>query len=182
MGVHPQFNKTYDSSCDSPLDEDEAQSRPFLSEDLEGAIKLQDRVDDGYCPSAARGDKTTPIPKAQLAVLCAVRLVDPIMFTQIFPYVNEMMDHLHLTDDPSKVGLFSGMVVSTPSLLPRTLRVFAQRMRTHRRAASPSRNCSRSTTGHVCLVRARVSPPLRSANVRRCADTSPLQTRSGASP
>lgn len=54
----------------------------------------------------------TPIPKAQLAVLCAVRLVDPISFTQIFPYVNEMMEHLHLTNDPNKIGFYSGVVVS----------------------------------------------------------------------
>ena len=56
-------------------------------------------------------EKTTPLPKAQLATLCAVRLVDPIAFTQIFPYVNEMMDHLHLTEDPSKIGFYSGLVV-----------------------------------------------------------------------
>ena len=56
--------------------------------------------------------KPTPLPKAQLATLCVVRLVDPIVFTQIFPYVNEMMDHLHLTDDPSKIGFYSGLVVS----------------------------------------------------------------------
>ena len=56
-------------------------------------------------------EKATPLPKAQLATLCAVRLVDPIAFTQIFPYVNEMMDHLHLTEDPSKIGFYSGLVV-----------------------------------------------------------------------
>lgn len=56
--------------------------------------------------------KQTPLPKAQLATLCAVRLVDPIAFTQIFPYVNEMMEHLHLTEDHSKIGFYSGLVVS----------------------------------------------------------------------
>ena len=60
----------------------------------------------------ARSDRTTPIPKAQLATLCAVRLVDPIAFTQIFPYVNEMMERLHLTQDHSKIGFYSGLVVS----------------------------------------------------------------------
>ncbi|KAI0664917.1 MFS general substrate transporter [Cubamyces menziesii] len=58
----------------------------------------------------ARSDRTTPIPKAQLATLCAVRLVDPIAFTQIFPYVNEMMERLHLTQDHSKIGFYSGLV------------------------------------------------------------------------
>jgi len=55
----------------------------------------------------------TPLPKAQLASLCAVRLVDPIAFTQIFPYVNEMLASLHVTDDPSRIGFYSGLVEST---------------------------------------------------------------------
>ncbi|KAI0781048.1 MFS general substrate transporter [Trametes elegans] len=64
---------------------------------------------------SARDDslRPTPLRKAELATLCAVRLVDPIAFTQIFPYVNEMMDHLHLTDDPSKIGFYSGLVESS---------------------------------------------------------------------
>ena len=88
------------------------ESRPFLNEDLEDAIKLEHRNEDGGMATRRHG--VTPLPKAQLATLCAVRLVDPIMFTQIFPYVNEMMDHLHLTDDRSKTGLYSGLVVSIP--------------------------------------------------------------------
>ncbi|KAI0689432.1 MFS general substrate transporter [Cytidiella melzeri] len=87
------------------------ESRPFLDEDLEDAIKLEHRLDDGSMPKRIHG--VTPIPKAQLATLCVVRLVDPIMFTQIFPYVNEMMDHLHLTEDRSKTGLYSGLVESS---------------------------------------------------------------------
>ncbi|KAG2360853.1 major facilitator superfamily domain-containing protein [Suillus spraguei] len=56
--------------------------------------------------------KSTPLPKAQLTALCIVRLVEPIAFTQIFPYVNEFMSDLHLTDDPSKIGFYSGLVES----------------------------------------------------------------------
>ena len=61
---------------------------------------------------STKSDKVTPLPRAQLATLCIVRLVDPIAFTQIFPYVNEMMERLHLTDDPSRIGFYSGLVVS----------------------------------------------------------------------
>ena len=62
----------------------------------------------------------TPVPVGALVTLCVVRLVDPIVFTQIFPYVNEMMEGLHLTDDRSKIGFYSGLVVSAslPSLPP----------------------------------------------------------------
>jgi hypothetical protein len=55
-------------------------------------------------------------PKAQLICLCVIRLVDPIAFTQIFPYINEMMAHLHLTDDPLRVGFYSGLAESAFSV------------------------------------------------------------------
>lgn len=55
--------------------------------------------------------KMTPIPKLQLATLCLVRLLEPIGFTQLFPYINEMVVSLNLID-PSRVGFVSGLVVS----------------------------------------------------------------------
>ncbi|TFY82285.1 hypothetical protein EWM64_g1724 [Hericium alpestre] len=64
-------------------------------------------------PGDTMAKAVTPLPTAQLICLCIVRLVDPIAFTQIFPYVNEMITDLHLTDDPSKVGFYSGMVESS---------------------------------------------------------------------
>lgn len=56
--------------------------------------------------------KMTPVPKLQLAIICLVRLLEPIGFTQLFPYINEMMIKLDILDDPSKVGFVSGLVVS----------------------------------------------------------------------
>lgn len=75
--------------------------------------------------------RVTPIPKLQILTLCAVRIVDPIRydlynlfgdcfwtflthlisFTQLFPYVNEMMRDLHVTDQDSRIGFYSGLVV-----------------------------------------------------------------------
>jgi len=57
--------------------------------------------------------KMTPIPKLQLATLCLVRLLEPIGFTQLFPYINEMVVNLNIINDPSKVGFVSGLVVSS---------------------------------------------------------------------
>ncbi|KAF9648058.1 MFS general substrate transporter [Thelephora ganbajun] len=56
--------------------------------------------------------KMTPIPKLQLATICLVRLLEPIGFTQLFPYINEMVVNLNMIDDPSKVGFISGLVES----------------------------------------------------------------------
>ncbi|KZW03867.1 MFS general substrate transporter [Exidia glandulosa HHB12029] len=56
--------------------------------------------------------RETPLPAKQLAILCLVRLAEPIAYTQIFPYVNRMMEHLHVTDDPRQIGFYSGLVES----------------------------------------------------------------------
>jgi hypothetical protein len=73
--------------------------------------------------------KTTPVPKLQLATLCLIRYVaipviylyhsrvpasrilEPIGFTQLFPYINEMLVDLNVISDPSRVGFISGLVV-----------------------------------------------------------------------
>lgn len=57
-----------------------------------------------------RCQPSTPLPRRQLATLCAIRLVDPVAFTQIFPYVNEMMERFGIAE-PSKTGFYSGLVV-----------------------------------------------------------------------
>lgn len=59
--------------------------------------------------------KPSPLPKLQITVLCCLRILDPLNFSQILPYINDFVKHLHLTDDPSYIGYYSGLVVnSTP--------------------------------------------------------------------
>ncbi|KAG8217332.1 major facilitator superfamily domain-containing protein [Butyriboletus roseoflavus] len=85
---------------------------PTASADLpldETCPLLHDRNLEAQAPAQA---EPTPIPRGQLAALCTVRIVEPIAFTQLFPYVNEFMSDLHLTDDPSRVGFYSGLVES----------------------------------------------------------------------
>ncbi|EJD05792.1 MFS general substrate transporter [Fomitiporia mediterranea MF3/22] len=54
---------------------------------------------------------STPLPKQQLGALCFIRLADPVAFTQIFPYVNEMMEKFGIAE-PSQTGFYSGLVES----------------------------------------------------------------------
>ncbi|KAG6917791.1 hypothetical protein DXG01_001063 [Tephrocybe rancida] len=55
----------------------------------------------------------TPLPKAPFSALCAIRLVDPIAFTQVFPYINEFITRLNVINDPSQIGFYSGIVESS---------------------------------------------------------------------
>ncbi|KAF5367225.1 hypothetical protein D9757_012229 [Collybiopsis confluens] len=57
--------------------------------------------------------EATPLPLFQLCIVCFIRLMDPIAFTQISPYINNFIIFLHLTDDPSKTGFYSGLLDST---------------------------------------------------------------------
>ncbi|EKM82806.1 hypothetical protein AGABI1DRAFT_68775 [Agaricus bisporus var. burnettii JB137-S8] len=52
---------------------------------------------------------TTPLPKLQLAVLCATRLMDPLTFTQIYPYINQLLSSLNIVSDGSQIGFYSGL-------------------------------------------------------------------------
>ena len=56
--------------------------------------------------------KRFPLPKVQLGILCLLRTLDPMNFSQIFPYINQFLTDLHVTNDPSQIGFYSGLVVS----------------------------------------------------------------------
>ncbi|CAE6362913.1 unnamed protein product [Rhizoctonia solani] len=56
--------------------------------------------------------RQTPIPKLQLLSVCISRIAEPFAYTQIFPYVNQMVWDLGVTDDPKKVGFYSGLIDS----------------------------------------------------------------------
>ncbi|CAA7267909.1 unnamed protein product [Cyclocybe aegerita] len=79
-------------------------------------------MDHDECDSAANhGDSTrflkeTPLPKVQLGILCLLRILDPMCFTQIFPYINELVSDLHVAKDPSQIGFYSGLVESSFAL------------------------------------------------------------------
>jgi len=80
-------------------------------------------VRDETCPLLANQQSTvesqitqskpTPVPKLQLTALCLVRILEPIGFTQLFPYINEMLVTYDMVSDPSQVGFVSGLVEST---------------------------------------------------------------------
>lgn len=67
---------------------------------------------DGSVSLQAKG--VTPLPKAQLGALTTVRIIDPIAYTQIFPYINQLLADLRIAE-PEQVGFYSGFIVSTPA-------------------------------------------------------------------
>ncbi|CAK7198657.1 hypothetical protein SEUCBS139899_001321 [Sporothrix eucalyptigena] len=70
-------------------------------------------------PVASSGDDK-PMPKVQVALLCFARLLEPIAFFSVFPYINEMVqDNGGLAD--TDVGFYSGVIESLFSLTQATV-------------------------------------------------------------
>ncbi|KAF4549202.1 Efflux pump azaK-like protein [Elsinoe fawcettii] len=71
-------------------------------------------------------DEDRPLPKVQILILCYARMVEPIAFFSIFPFVNKM---IYLTGTPeSSVGFYSGLIESLFSLTQMALMLFWGRL------------------------------------------------------
>jgi len=53
----------------------------------------------------------TPLPKLQIALLCYARVVEPIAYFSIFPFINEMVQVTGNLDE-ADVGFYTGLIVS----------------------------------------------------------------------
>ncbi|RFU27859.1 hypothetical protein B7463_g8468, partial [Scytalidium lignicola] len=60
-------------------------------------------------------DDDTPLPKTQIFLLCYARLVEPIAFFSIFPFINKMIWETGNLDE-ADVGFYAGLIESLFSL------------------------------------------------------------------
>lgn len=56
--------------------------------------------------------RATPLPKFQLALICFLRITEPIAFLVCFPFLNQMLLDVGAVDDPKDVGWPAGIVCS----------------------------------------------------------------------
>lgn len=56
-------------------------------------------------------DPEAPLPKAQMFFLCLARLVEPLAYFCIFPFINQMIFEVGGIDKED-VGFYSGLIVS----------------------------------------------------------------------
>ncbi|POY73727.1 hypothetical protein BMF94_3265 [Rhodotorula taiwanensis] len=69
------------------------------------------RVDDDAV-EAVEVKARTPLPLKQTLVLCLMRFAEPVAFSIIFPFINRFIEDLHVTDDPSRIGYYAGIIES----------------------------------------------------------------------
>lgn len=68
-------------------------------------------------------DDDKPLPMFQIALLCYARVIEPIAFFSIFPYINQMiMDNSDLPE--TDVGFYSGLIESLFSLTQMCVMMF----------------------------------------------------------
>ncbi|KAJ9474673.1 putative membrane protein [Pseudozyma hubeiensis] len=60
--------------------------------------------------------KPTPLPLRPILILTTMRLAEPINFTIIFPFVNDLVSTLLPSVPPSSIGFYSGLIESLFSL------------------------------------------------------------------
>lgn len=58
----------------------------------------------------------TPLPKTQIFLLCYARVVEPVAFFTIFPFINKMLLETGNMKE-GDVGFYTGLIVYLPFLL-----------------------------------------------------------------
>ncbi|KAL5514419.1 hypothetical protein ACEPAG_2507 [Sanghuangporus baumii] len=94
------------------------ESAPLLRDNTHPDGYLYGTVDSESIEQTSTSKKSvTPLPLRQVLLLALMRMSAPIAYSQIFPYINEMMNDMGVADDPSQVGYYSGLVDSTFSFV-----------------------------------------------------------------
>lgn len=68
-------------------------------------------------------DDNTPLPGFQIFLLCCTRVIEPIAFFSIIPYINFMIEHVGSVDE-ADVGFYSGLIESLFSLTQMCVMIF----------------------------------------------------------
>lgn len=68
-------------------------------------------------------DENAPLPKGQIFLLCCTRVVEPIAFFSVFPYINSMIEHVGGIQKED-VGFYAGLIESLFSFTQMCVMIF----------------------------------------------------------
>lgn len=78
----------------------------------------------GAAASRNDDDGDRPLPRGQIFLLCYARIVEPVAFFSIFPYINQMLLHVSPDLAATDVGFYSGLIESLFSLTQMVVMLF----------------------------------------------------------
>ncbi|KAF8310792.1 MFS general substrate transporter [Clavulina sp. PMI_390] len=91
----------------TPATSPEDESTPLLGSETPSGASPSGSSD----PEPPARKKATPLPLTALLILAFVRLAEPINMSQLFPYINQMLEYLGIASG-EKLGYYSGLVDS----------------------------------------------------------------------
>ncbi|KAF2627019.1 MFS general substrate transporter [Macroventuria anomochaeta] len=68
-------------------------------------------------------DENAPLPRTQIFLLCYTRVIEPVAFFSIFPYINSMIEHVGGIEKED-VGFYSGLIESLFSFTQMCVMIF----------------------------------------------------------
>ncbi|KAF3923650.1 hypothetical protein ABW21_db0207303 [Orbilia brochopaga] len=92
-----------------------ASDRPKSATGQDAPQPTETEIDENTPLVATSSDDDKPLPMAQVFFLCGARLIEPIAFFSIFPYINKMCQENGSLED-ADVGFYSGLIESLFSL------------------------------------------------------------------
>lgn len=95
------LHEVQEQECDSPLSTAIGSPAP--------SIKLSSPAPAPAAP--------TPLPMGKFSILLMLNAVCPLAFELIYPFINAMIVEIGVTDDPERVGFYSGLVESVFSIM-----------------------------------------------------------------
>lgn len=113
-----------DATEDTPLLVGE-QLAPGADTEVTALLAASDRPNDG--PSDAAVKEGKPLPRTQIFLLCYIRMMEPIAFFSIFPYIAQMVQKNGNLPE-SDVGFYSGLIESLLSLTQTAVLIFWGRL------------------------------------------------------
>ncbi|KNZ48144.1 hypothetical protein VP01_587g1 [Puccinia sorghi] len=63
-------------------------------------------------PNPQERPARTPLPIRQILIICVMRTSEPIAYTLIFPFINQMLEDLKVSEDPKQIGYYAGVIES----------------------------------------------------------------------
>ena len=89
---------------------------PLLAVSEEGPI-AQANEESSTVSGTPNSENGKPLPKTQIFLLCYARVIEPIAFFSIFPFINQMIWEIGDIDE-ADVGFYSGLIVrSLPNFI-----------------------------------------------------------------
>ncbi|POW00747.1 hypothetical protein PSTT_12935 [Puccinia striiformis] len=97
-------------SSTSPINE----RKPLLSRTPSSTEANESPEPDPLPEQSGLQERTTrtPLPVRQLVVLCIMRITEPISYTLIFPFINQMLEDMKVSEDPKQIGYYAGLIES----------------------------------------------------------------------